>query len=448
MLVLSRAFALTATLLAVVGQSLLTIPAGAAPPTAAPVEASAPWAAPSAARTWDPVKTLGRDPRGESLVVDARNNTTVVWATSSLSILALRHPAGGSWGRSRVIGHGYAPEAAVDARGNVTVVWLTKRPGYTDGVASARRPAGGRWSDPVRLSRDLRVPGYPDGGEGVYGAGAVDLAVSPVGAATVAWDWGSEDRGKASRIQSVYRRPGGPWGAPVDVTPASGAKQPHVGIDAHGTVVLVYEHQRSGHPQVLKARQRLVGDGWTEAVTVAAEGYNPSLRVDRAGDAVVAFTPDFVTVRAVSRPANGRWGAARTLSPAGVEINDFSLDMNGRGAALVALGRGNGRIDLVRRPPSGPWSGPVRVVATGSPVYDLVVALNGVGDTFLAWGAYAVHGKYRPHDDSWSPRFTLSPDTGVDVLEATFAEVAPNGDVAAMWQQEAQPLKVRLMRAS
>jgi hypothetical protein len=396
------------------------------------------------------VKTFARNTQGESMVVDARNVTTIVWATSSAarSIVAVRRSANGTWSKRRVIGHGYAPQVAADARGNVTVVWLTQRPGFTDGVAAARRPASGPWSDPVRISRDLRVPGYPQGGEDVYGADDVDLAVSRRGAVAVAWAWGSDERDVPWRIQAVYRAPGGAWGQARNVTPASGADQPDVGIASDSTVVLLYARQLVGHPQELKARRRLAGTGWTGPTTVTPEGYTPYLAVDRAGNAVVVYSPDFESVDAVFRPADGRWRAPRALSPAGVEIQDYSLAMNVRGTALVGLVRGSGRVDLVERPPGGPWSAPARVEPAGLTVFDVVVALNGPGDTFVGFGGYALWGRYRPHGGDWGTRATLSPDSGVEVLEDTYAGVAPNGDVVVLWDQEARPLKARVMTAS
>jgi hypothetical protein len=437
-----RCWGLTATaaVLAVTGQALVTTPAA---PVGSP-DAGA------AAPTWGPVLRLDRTTRGQSLVVDARNHTTVVWATTSAPprIVVVRHPSGGSWGKRVVIGQGYAPRVAADRRGNITVAWLSQRAGFTDGVLVARRPAGGRWSDPVRLTDDLSVPGYSPGAEGVYGAANLDLDVSPRGAAVVAWDWGSDDRDVPWRIRSAYRPEGGPWRAPQDVTPAAGANTPLVGIAGGGTVVLVHGRQLFGHPQVLKARRRLADGRWTEPTTVAAEGYTPSLVVDRAGNAVVAFTPDFNKVQVVRRPAAGRWGPARTLSPAGAQINDFALAMNGRGTAVVALGRGSGRVDLVRRPPQGPWSALLRVARPGTVVTDVLVDLNGDGDTFVGWGGYALYGKYLPRGGDWSGRFTLSPDAGVEVLEWTSAAVGPGGDVAVLWKQEERPLKVRLMDAS
>jgi hypothetical protein len=400
---------------------------------------------------WGPVTRLAPNPRGESLAVDAAGTVTVAWATSSTppSVVVRRHPSDGGWGKPVVIGHGYAPQAAVDGRGNVTIAWLTQRQGFTDGVVAARRPVGGPWSAPVRLSHDLSVPGYPHGGEDVYGATDLDLAVSPHGATVAVWAWGSDDRSKPWRIQSAFRPAGAAWTGPEDVTPAGWAREPRVGLDAHGNAVLVYGRQPFGHPQVLKARLRTAAGGWTRPAVVAREGYTHSLAVDRAGNAVVVFTPDFGEVWATYRPADGRWGRARGLSPAGVGTNDFALAMNGRGAAVVAFARDTGRVDLVRRPPGGPWSGAVAVAARGSTtVSDVLVALNGSGDTFVGWGGYALFGRYRPHDGAWSSPSTISPDAGVEVLEETHGDLAPNGDVAVLWEQEARPLKVRLMTSA
>lgn len=408
-----------AAALAMTAQVLATVPTSRADETSTDRS--------KAAQGWGPVTVLADNPQGESLVVDAHNHTTAVWATSSAprSIVARRRAADGSWSKAVVIGRGYAPQADADARGNVTIVWLNQRRGFTDGVSAARRPAGGHWSDPVRLSHDRNVSGYPHDGEGVYGAAEVDLAVSRNGAVAVSWAWGSDDRSVPWRIQATYRPPDASWERLRNVTPASGAKAPKIAIDATGTAVLAYGRQLFGHPQVLKVRRRILGMGWTKPVTVAAEGYGHSIAVDRTGNAVVVFTPNFNRVKAVYRRADGRWGAARAISPAGVTVNDFALSMNGVGASVIALGRGNGRVDLVSRPPDGPWSQPVRVALPGPTVYDVVVALNESGDTFLGWGGYALYGKYRPHGGDWSRRFTVSPDAGVEVLEAALAQVAP-----------------------
>jgi len=411
---------------------------------------------PSAAETtgstpeWSAVTRLAANPQSQALAVDGRGTVTVAWATSSWpqQVVAARRPAGGSWGKPRVLGRGYAPVVGADVRGNVTVVWLSRRPGFTDGVLAARRPLGGTWSEPVRLSDDRTVTGYPDDGEDPYGAAEVDLAVSPRGAVVVAWAWGSDDRDVPWRIQSAFRPAFGPWRGPTDVTPKGPVRHPVVDIAADGTATLVHGRQPFGHPQALVARRRLPGVGWTKPVAVAPEGYAHELAVDRAGNAVVAFSPDFSRVRAAYRPTVGRWQPARRVSPPGAQVSDFALAMNGPGRAVVAMGRSGGRVDLTERTPDSPWTDPVLIASPGPTVTEMLVAINNAGDLFLGWGCYALYGRYLPDGESWSERFTLSPDSGVEVLESAEAVVAPDGDVAVVWDQEARPLKARVLSAS
>lgn len=388
---------------------------------------------------WGPVKTLVAHPRGEALAIDARGAVTVVWATGSTpgSVVALRRPAGGSWGDPVVIGHGTQPQVATDRRGTVTVAWLTRRAGRTDGVAVARHPAGGHWTTPVRLTSDAATP---------YAVDEVVLDVNPAGDVVVAWT-SRDRRDRPWRARSAYRPKGGPWSGPVAVTPRDGSRHPQVGLDDEGRGLLLLCRQRFGHPQVLKTRERSLDGTWTDPVVVTREGYDPVLAVDATGDALVAFSPDFSGVAAAFRPADGQWQRAQALSPEGVDVADFALAVNGVGEAVVALGRVNGRVDVMRRPVAGPWSAAERVVAAGDTVYDVLVALDDAGDTFLGWGGYALLGAYQPGGGAWAGSATISPDAGVEVLESTHAQIGPNGDVAVLWKQEARPLKVRTMSA-
>jgi hypothetical protein len=179
------------------------------------------------------------------------------------------------------------------------------------------------------------------------------------------------------------------------------------------------------------------------AETVAREGYAPELAVDRSGDAVLVFHTATDRAAAAVMTAGASWQPVEHLSPAGVETADVALAMNPAGAAAVAVGRAGGRVDLVERPPGGAWGAPVRVVHSRATVYDVLVALDPAGDVFLGWGGYALYGKVRPAGGTWGARTTISPDAGAEVLEATYAAIAPDGAVAVLWKQEERPLKVR-----
>ena len=404
----------------------------------------------SVAATWELPVALADYTRGSAFTVDAHSDTTVVWEAVTGEVMSVRRAADGTWTPSEVIGQSHAafgsPQVAADADGNLTAVWITQQEGVTDGVMAATWTAVSGWSDPVSISQDRSVATYPSDGIGPWGAAHLSMAVSPKGAAVVAWDWGSEERNKPWRIQSVYHRPGHGWSHAGDVTRARGYRSPQVGISADGTVVLLYARQPMAHPQALFSQRRHPGKGWTSATTVAGKGYGEQLAVDRAGDAVVVFTPNWSSVMATYRPSGNRWRTARRLSPAGVRVNDhFSLAMNGRGKALVAMGRTHGRVDLVQRRPHTAWTTPVPVVTSSDSSQLVEVALNGSNDTFLGWGEYALLGQYRPDGGSWSSGFTVSPDPGADVLDSISAQVAPNGDVIVLWAQEDHPLYVRVM---
>jgi hypothetical protein len=381
-----------------------------------------------------------------SFVVDARNRTTIVWTHGAGGIMSRQRSADGTWSQPEVISENPAtwgsPAVAADADGNVTAVWVTKRDGFTDGVMAATRTASSPgWSDPVRISRDRRVPGYPGDGKGEWGASEVSLAVSPKGAAVVAWSWGSAVRiTKPYRVQSVSHGPGRGWGDVVDVTQATQNHHPQVGIAADGTMRLLYVHHPVGHPRSLLFRSRHPGHAWSRATTAAREGYQPSLAVDLAGDALVVYLPySSGPVLAVYRPTGGRWSTAHRLS----SDPGYSLAMNGRGTTLVATRGEAGHVALVRRPPRGPWSAPVSV-KTSEGNDGAMVALNNNGDTFLGWGEEILSGRYRPSGGSWSSPFTIVPDEG-GVIEYLSAKVAPNGDVVVMWDNENAPLEVRVM---
>ncbi|GAB3254874.1 hypothetical protein [Nocardioides dilutus] len=423
---------LTALALACSGV-LVANPATAGPPDRA--ERSAP--------RWGPVRTLAPNPRSASIAVDGRGTTTVAWSTSDFParVVAQQRFANGTWGKKAVLGNGYDPQVVADKRGVTTVVWITQREGFSDGVVAARRTRSTDWSAPTPLSRDLVLPGYVPGAD-VRGATDPDVAVNRGGALVVAWTF--EDEGVDSRIQSAYRPEVGRWRKAVDVTPANDARMPEVGIAADGTAMVVYGVQPFGEPQALASRVRGIGGRWSSSSPVTAEGYSFDLAVAPDGRAVVVFTPDFSGVRAATRPAGGKWQASRKLVTGG-ELNDVDVTVGRGGRFVVGIARGEGRVEVVERGARGGWSDPVRLADGGTVASDVMVAVNDAGDTYVGWGSYGVYGRYRPHDGAWTRRYTARRDSGVDVLEWASAVVAPNGDVPVLWDQEALPLRMRVL---
>ncbi len=414
----------------------LFVPTILAAALAAPVTAGASPAARADEPAWGPVTVLAPTPWSEDLAVDAHGVTTVVWATAGSpgTIVAVQRGADGEWGARTDLGRGVDPVVVADGRGNVTAAWITvrKQRAATVVAAAARRPASGHWSEPVRIS-DPRTA--------AAGPADLDLAVGRRGDLVAAWAWGRERATDEWRIQAASRSAGGRWDDPVAVTPADGARGPQLAMSDQGALV-VYGRQLFGHPQSVLSRERTAQGTWSHRSLVAREGHAFQLAADRAGDAVVAYSPDFSTVAAASRTVGGAWHR-RALVPSGAEISDFALVMDPRGTATVALGRGRGPVDLITHPLAGSWSEPVRVVRSRATLYDVLLTVDRAGDLFLGWGGYGLYGTYRPAGGDWTARSTISPDAGVEVLEETHAGMAPDGAVAVLWKQEARPLKVR-----
>lgn len=395
------------------------------------------------APTWGPVRVLAPNPWSASIAVDGRGTTTVAWTSTGFpkQVVARQRFADGSWGTKAVLGDGLDPHVVADRRGVTTVVWTTQRDGFSDGVVAARRTARTEWSEPTALTRDVALPGYVPGDE-VLGAADVDVAASRAGALVVAWTWSRE--GAQTRVQSAYRPERGAWRRAVNVTPANGAADAVVGLAADGTATVVYGIQPFGEPQALVSRVRGTGGRWSSSKAVTAEGYSHDLAVAPDGRAVVVFSPDFSAVQAVTRPAGGTWGQPRTLVKGG-ELNDADVTAGPTGGFVVGIARDEGRVDVVERAAKGGWSDAVRLADRGTVASYVVAAVNGAGDTFIGWGSYGVYGRYRPDGGTWTRRLTAQRDSGVDVLESQAAVVAPNGDVAVLWDQEAAPLRMRVL---
>lgn len=393
---------------------------------------------------WGPIRTLAPNPQSASIAVDGRGVTTAAWQSTGYppSVVVRQRNADGTWGKRAVVGQGVEPVVVADRRGHVTAVWLTHHEGYSDGVAAARLSSG-RWSAPVQLSRDVALPGYVPGAA-AHGASDLDVAVDARGAVVATWAWGSEEGDVPSRIQSAFRSAAGPWRAAVNVTPATGAGEPEVGIAADGTVTVVYGLQAFGEPQKLVSRRRATTGRWGGPALVAPDSYSHDVAVVGDGATTAVFTTGSGEARAATRHAVGKW-RTRTISAPGAQIGDADLAVSRRGRAVVAMSQENGGVAVVERPPGGRWSAPVRLAGGGSVVSEVVVALNAAGDTFVGWGSYALYGKYRPAGKPWSRRYTVVPDAGVEVLEWVGAITAPGGTVAVLCDQEARPLRIRVL---
>lgn len=380
---------------------------------------------------------------GTTSVVDLYGNTTVVWSQHWWRgpIRAVRRPAGGEWGSPVTIAQGgTSPIAAADAQGNVTVVFQTNRHDRTTGVSAVRRLVNGGWQHPVPLSKDVNAPGYgPPNSEGTFGAHRLDLAVNPHGDTVVVWQWGSFDRDRPFRIESIYRPRGGTWGPLTRLTKPNWSQNPHVAIGPGGNATAVYGRF---------SRRRVVGQGWRGPVPTPGTSSGADLVIDRWGTATFTF-PDYrhgtTRIMASRRPADtAAWPKPQRISPKGIDIfGSFSQVQHPSGGISVAMQRQSGRIDVVRRPPGGPWRAPVQVSSPSPSAYSPpVVATNATEVLFVLWKDQnlGLQGRIRYPAGGWTPTFQVSPDSVTDYEAGAY----PNGDTLAVWEVD-NSVKARQM---
>jgi hypothetical protein len=354
-----------------------------------------------------PVRVAGVDPRSDASVssplvsLAPEGDITVVWRRDG-RVLSRTRQAGQAWGPVLSVGTGSPEDLDVDADGDVTVVWEHFLRRDRSVLLASRRPDGGRWSRPHRLSR---VPRLRDQFLGVGGV----LDVNPRGDAVVAWTYGNPEhsnlqnrvevsirrsggtwspRTRLGRLDTVadeavmssggvptvlvnhdgrlraFRRPSGGW-RPVGGPASRRASDAVLTLGGRGSRVLA-TWATEGRPPSVRGSW-LTADGWspTRRLTRQVNGWAHAAGVDRSGMATVAWESPRGTIQAIRWMRGQAPGAPRTLARR--DAANVAVTVAGDGTATVAwAGRVPGtrfdyRARAVRRPPTGPWSGTTTV---------------------------------------------------------------------------------------
>jgi hypothetical protein len=390
-------------------------------------------AEPSPPPTVGPAEVFSTFAFGHEIITDRRGGTTLVWTRSVArpAVLAAHRPTGGDWGEWTRIGRGFSPQVGVESRGVVTALWQTPR----DAVHSARLRRNGSWSAATQVSPAAR-PGEPGRLRGL------DLAVSPGGAALAVWASTTGVKGSPRQLHWARRGSGGPWRTPADVAPPGHAAEPQVEMDADAVATLVHGVQRRGEPTAVVARRHVPGSGWTRARTLAPDGYPVELEVERAGDALVVFRPGSRRVDVVSRPADGRWRDARTLTPPGVRVDDFAAAMNGAGNAVVGWIRGNGDVEALRKDPGRPWSDPALVSPSDGGAAFVSASVGEDAGALVAWGYFGIEAAFQAPGSEWSEPVTVARDRDA-VVEVLDTATGRDGGFVVVFKNEELAMRAR-----
>ena len=296
------------------------------------------------------------------------------------------------------------------------------------------------WTAPVRLSRgDLAVD--PDVAVGPAGDAFVvwDREVGGICPSQPA------NPECVHVVEAASRLPGSAtWARALELVRPGIDSRPQAAIGPDGSSIVVLVHD-IGEDRVLEAsfrRSRL--GAWPEPLDLSEVthrvGGHPAA-FDAWGNVTVAWAETDGNGRTVVRAkqrdaASGVWGGPLALSrPDGDAPGGPSLAVNAAGDAVVAwtLAGPDGRVvqATLRRGPAGPWSALVDLSAPGAEL-DLSVAIDAAGDASVVWTRGSVEGAFRPAGGSWVGPAALSsplpgrghPDVGLDAA----------GNAVAVWR--------------
>jgi hypothetical protein len=241
------------------------------------------------------------------------------------------------------------------------------------------------------------------------------------------------------------------WLSPQTLSPPGyDASEQQVAFDPGGDAVVVWQ-QNGPSSNVILASARPAGGSFSAPQTLSETAKNasaPDVASDAQGDAVAVWLQwdgSEERVQAAYRPAGGSFGAAQTLSEAGVEAETPRVTMNGSGEAVavwnISVG-GKMQIQSAAAAPGGVFGAPADL--TGLTVNASVpqVALDSHGDAIAVWDGWdganiRIEDALRPAGESFGAPQYLSPaGYNADVPQLAFDA---SGDALAVWSFDGSP---------
>lgn len=378
------------------------------------------------AAAFDALQTLTPPGNGNlnlnpTVAIDRLGNAAAVWvrlgATGSSMLQAAFRPAGGQFGPPRDVSANAsqsaedAPDLGVDEQGNFTLIWrqikteLTITPPRPDNIRSAVRPAQGEFGPSVFLAGTLDYVDTSLGGAGLFAGSGPSIAVNGAGDTLATWWYEAID----SSLPAYVRQPqasahsaGAGFGPPavLDTYEFSDEAPPRAALDAQGNAVIAWSVMTgplpAGEPHMgVWAAQRPAG-GPVGAPNLLAPytdaGSEPEVTIDAQGAATVVWTGiegSAGRIRASVRPPGQAFGAAQTLSPAGVSAFRPVAAADGQGNTFVAWNAQTGPsaigLQVASRPPGGSFGGAQTLSGSGEAVNSPQLAFAENGDGVAAW---------------------------------------------------------------
>ena len=333
----------------------------------APANAKAEWSPPATN-----VEGSGLASGVSALAVNARGDVTMALLVpiepdgpgDAWYFQAAQRPAGGNWTEPVKISNigdvDRHADIAVDARNNATIVM--------NSFGAADRMADGEWISPARLE------------PADYGS-PTQIEVDPRGNQTVVGiDSGANWR--TQEVKAVSRRFGQAWGQPHTLSTKNVNGGLGLGVDAAGTATAIW-----GQGGNVVTARRPLGRPWTKPnflVRSDTHVLSTALAVNQRGDTLAVWTIQrdrrHTVTKSAYRPAHGKWQAPRSIGTDVYRISDLLLDNSGRSTAILWSPSGDNRYvwRTISSTSGHAWAKPVRFPGAQSSAPHLELGPSGM----------------------------------------------------------------------
>ena len=363
------------------------------------------FAAPAqAAPSWLPPFTLTAEDLQEphiAVAVAADGTTVATWSRSdggNRVVEAARRAPGGSFGAPVKLSdpgnNATAPQVGIDAFGNATVAWDEALPAGVR-VRVARLPASAPSFEQPQTLFAAANAAAPAIGVGTNGTAVVVFQEGPLGSAVLKAAIREGAGGLFANAQTISD-PSGNFYA------TNGTASADVAVAPNGSAVVAWATFVNADGRYLvQTNTRAPNDvfastGQTRSSTAAgASGEHPSLAMDAAGNATVAWTdiPDTAApdreVRFSTRPAGGGFAPAVAASgPAAIAENpDLAATGNGTIIGMWLSGSGSSRQveTAIRAPGASSFGSHQLLLPASGPGLEPQLAVNPAGDALVIW---------------------------------------------------------------
>jgi hypothetical protein len=331
---------------------------------------------------------------------------------------------------------GSRPQVAVDSTGDAFAVW-SRRPESNAVIEAATRPAGTGWQPAVRLSPAGESSEWPQ------------LATTPQGEVIAVWESSS---GSEKRIEVATDRPSAGWSNPLTLSTHDGrfGGAHDVAVSPLGEATVVWFREETPGEGVIEAATKSAGaEAWQAPVVLSAGDGAPQVAVDAEGEAVAVWQGDTTcgTIESTVKPALGTWQTPVALSTTGVCAFGPRVAIDPRGdVAAMWEDRIGGEHTVVQadsRPAgTGGWQQTVPLSSMTGAAAEARIAISEAGEAIVVWeqqdsgGMQAIEAAAgQASSGLWQRPTVLSLGGTPAIGEFPAIAMDPAGEAAVAWDQ-------------